>query len=121
MDLDFKILENVDDYDLNILYNTCWAYVQLSIYEGFGIPLIEASRCAAACILRDLEYSREVLGKIGYYIDGEINNNLQNLKKLEKSISVDNSNNTIIQSRVNKSFSYTKENWDADITKIHFN
>lgn len=40
-------LENVDNQKLNILYNFAFALVYPSVYEGFGMPIIEAQ--SAGC------------------------------------------------------------------------
>jgi glycosyltransferase involved in cell wall biosynthesis len=37
-----RLLDFVDDADLPALYNLAWAFVYPSIYEGFGIPALEA-------------------------------------------------------------------------------
>lgn len=43
----FQYLENVDNKKLNILYNFSFALVYPSLYEGFGMPVIEAQ--SAGC------------------------------------------------------------------------
>ncbi|WP_414514527.1 glycosyltransferase family 4 protein [Nostoc sp. PCC 9305] len=40
----------VDDDTLNWLYKNCWAFVYPSIYEGFGLPVLEAMNLGAAVI-----------------------------------------------------------------------
>jgi glycosyltransferase involved in cell wall biosynthesis len=40
----------VGQYDLRWLYNACRIYVNPSLYEGFGLPLLEAMACGAACL-----------------------------------------------------------------------
>jgi glycosyltransferase involved in cell wall biosynthesis len=40
----------VDDSTLRWLYKNCWAFVYPSIYEGFGLPVLEAMSLGAAVI-----------------------------------------------------------------------
>lgn len=44
------LLGKVSDDDLRWLYNACRIYVNPSLYEGFGLPLLEAMACSAACV-----------------------------------------------------------------------
>jgi glycosyltransferase involved in cell wall biosynthesis len=40
----------VSDEDLRALYSSCRAFLYLSLYEGFGLPPLEAMSCGAAVI-----------------------------------------------------------------------
>lgn len=40
----------VTDEDLNYLYNNCKLFIFPSIYEGFGLPILEAMSCGAVVI-----------------------------------------------------------------------
>jgi glycosyltransferase involved in cell wall biosynthesis len=40
----------VGQHDLRWLYNACRLYLNPSLYEGFGLPLLEAMACGAACL-----------------------------------------------------------------------
>ena len=52
----------VPDPDLVGLYNACELYVFPSVYEGFGLPALEAMACGAPVIAADASSLPEVIG-----------------------------------------------------------
>jgi len=52
----------VSDDDLCALYSSCRAFIYPSIYEGFGLPPLEAMACGAPVISSSIPSIREVLG-----------------------------------------------------------
>ena len=52
----------VDDARLRALYHGAAAFVFPSLYEGFGIPILEAYACGAPCIVSGIPVFREVVG-----------------------------------------------------------
>jgi glycosyltransferase involved in cell wall biosynthesis len=59
----------VDDETLAGLYRGSEAFVFPSIYEGFGMPVLEARACGARVITTDLPELREAGGNGGIYIE----------------------------------------------------
>ena len=57
-----KALGYVSDDELLHLYRTCAVLVLPSLYEGFGLPLIEAMACGTPCIASDDPALLEVSG-----------------------------------------------------------
>lgn len=53
------------DHDLCALYSSCAAFVYPSVYEGFGLPPLEAMACGAPVIASDIPAIREVVGAAG--------------------------------------------------------
>ena len=53
----------VSDADLRALYSSCTVCVYPSLYEGFGLPPLEAMACGAPVITSDLECITETTGK----------------------------------------------------------
>ncbi|HZO86845.1 MAG TPA: glycosyltransferase family 1 protein [Chthonomonadaceae bacterium] len=53
----------VEDADLPILYRACAAFAYPSLYEGFGIPPLEAMACAAPVLVADAPAMPEVVGE----------------------------------------------------------
>ncbi|WP_266364915.1 glycosyltransferase family 4 protein [Tellurirhabdus rosea] len=45
------------------LYKSAIAFTYPSLYEGFGLPILEAFACGCPCILSDIEVFQEVAGK----------------------------------------------------------
>jgi glycosyltransferase involved in cell wall biosynthesis len=52
----------LDDDDLRALYSSCRVFVYPSIYEGFGLPPLEAMACGAPVIASNIATFRETLG-----------------------------------------------------------
>ena len=59
----------VPDSDLRVLYCICRAFVYLSEYEGFGLPVLEAMACGAPVIAADRTSLPEVVGEAGCLVD----------------------------------------------------
>lgn len=64
-----RMLGRVTDEDLAALYATCRAFVYPSLYEGFGLPVIEAMACGAAVIASRGSSIPEVAGDAALLID----------------------------------------------------
>ncbi len=59
---------SVGQYDLRWLYNACRFYINPSLYEGFGLPLLEAMACGAACLAAATSSLPEIGGEAAIYI-----------------------------------------------------
>lgn len=57
------------DEELRALYSTCKAFVYPSVYEGFGLPPLEAMACGAPVIASQIAALREVLDEAATLID----------------------------------------------------
>ena len=64
-----RMLEGVDDSDLAALYSGAVAFVFPSLYEGFGIPCLEAMACGAPVIASAAGSLAEVVGEAGITVD----------------------------------------------------
>lgn len=63
------IVNNVNDEELNILYNKAFLFLFPSFYEGFGIPPLEAMKCGLPVITSNTSSLPEVVGEGGFTID----------------------------------------------------
>jgi glycosyltransferase involved in cell wall biosynthesis len=61
----------VDDEILSCFYSTCQLFVFPSLYEGFGIPVVEAMKCGAPLLLSDRTSIPEVAGNCAFYFNPE--------------------------------------------------
>lgn len=61
----------IPDADLPGLYSACLAFVLPSIYEGFGLPPLQAMACGAAVAVSDISSLPEVVGEAGVLFDPE--------------------------------------------------
>ena len=59
----FRILDSVPDPELVLLYNACRLFVFPSLYEGFGLPPLEAMSCGAPTIVADTSSLPEIVNR----------------------------------------------------------
>jgi len=64
-----QLYSNIDDNILCTLYNNAVALVYPSLYEGFGIPLLEAMACGCPVIASYISSTIEVAGSCPIYFD----------------------------------------------------
>lgn len=65
----WELYINIDNKELNILYNTAFALLYPSSYEGFGIPILEAMKAGCPFIALNCSSIPEVSGSAGFLID----------------------------------------------------
>ena len=70
------ILNNVTDKELRSIYASASIFIYPSLYEGFGIPILEALSCGVPVITTDNGCFREAGGSACQYIDPSDHNHL---------------------------------------------
>jgi glycosyltransferase involved in cell wall biosynthesis len=96
----------ISDEKLVNLYNGAEVFVYPSIYEGFGMPVLEARNCGCCVITTDIPELREACGEGCIYIQP----NKQSLKKALKEFFYDG-----------KKCKYSSEHiidWDVEVKKF---
>lgn len=66
-----RMVVRPSDEELVGLYNAAAAFVYPSLYEGFGVPLLEALSCGCPVVASRIPSSREVAGDLAVYFDLE--------------------------------------------------
>ncbi|MGI5991526.1 MAG: glycosyltransferase family 4 protein [Methanosarcina sp.] len=66
---DVIFLGSVPDGDLPLLYNAASLFVYPSVYEGFGLPPLEAMACGCPVITSNSSSLPEVVGDAGLLVD----------------------------------------------------
>ena len=66
-----RLFSDLSDDDLAILYNKAGVFVYPSLYEGFGVPLVEAMACACPVVASRIPSSVEVAGGVAAFFDLE--------------------------------------------------
>ncbi|MFV5694952.1 glycosyltransferase family 4 protein [Flavobacterium sp. LB3P122] len=62
-------IEYVPDADLSVFYSNALSFVYMSLYEGFGLPIIEAMQCGTPVISSNQASLPEVVKGFGICID----------------------------------------------------
>lgn len=113
-----KILGYISEEELIALYNTADICLYPSLYEGFGLPILEAQACGCPVITSNISCMPEVAGK------GAILVNPYNVKKIadaiEKLIFDKKLKNKIIKNgKKNKEF-FTREKCKIQFLKTFY-
>lgn len=64
-----KLTGRVTESELSAYYSGCTAVVMPSLYEGFGLPLLEGMGCGAPVITSNYGACREVAGQAGLFVN----------------------------------------------------
>ena len=64
-----EVISDVDDVALSRLYAGASVFVYPSVYEGFGLPILEAMACGAPVVSARAAASPEVVGNAGLLIE----------------------------------------------------
>ncbi len=103
----------VNDDDLKALYTNAKCFIYPSIYEGFGIPPLEAMACGTPVIASDISSLPEVCGEAAYYIDPFDQNSIA--KGIEKLLYDDDLCKSLI---INGYMQLSKFSWKSSAEKI---
>ncbi len=71
-----RFLGYVSEDELVSLYNLATLYVQPSVYEGFGLPIVEAMKCGTPVLVANTPVFKEVAGDAAWYFTLEDSHDL---------------------------------------------
>lgn len=78
LERDLVLVGYVPTTELKYFYSACSLFVNPSIYEGFGIPNLEAFTCNAKLLVSDIPVFRELLGESAVYFEPQNSSELAN-------------------------------------------
>ena len=102
-----KFLDNVSDEDIVSLYTGTHSFVFPSLYEGFGLPILEAMHCGAPVITSTISACPEVAANAAALVNPE------NVEQISEAIDQVCHNETFRQDLIAKGFERAKMfSWD---------
>lgn len=106
----------VDYQDLPLIYNLCEFFAFPSIYEGFGLPVLEAMACGKAVITSNISSLPEVGGDAVLLIDP---NDIEGIAAALKKLSVDTAYRGLLEKKgLERARSFTWEDAARETVKI---
>jgi len=109
---DILFIGRVPDQDLVQIYNQAELFVYPSLFEGFGLPPLEAMSCGLPVIASNTSSLKEVIGSAGILIDPN------NLSDISRSIGDILENKNLKNKLVQKSLTQSdKLNWNKSAGK----
>ena len=69
VDHDIDFIDYVSDRDLAVIYSNALALVYPSLYEGFGLPVVEAMACGCPVVTTNVSSLPEVAGSAALLVD----------------------------------------------------
>ena len=104
----------VEDCDLAAIYSNALAFVCPSLYEGFGLPPLEAMSCGSPVIVSDRSSLPEVVGSAGLYVDPT------NIDDICHRLNQVYEDEALVKILKNRSLAQAKKfNWENNALKAH--
>ncbi len=106
----------VEDSELSLLYNLAYAYIQPSLYEGFGLPVLEAMACGCPVVSSRTQTLVEISGDTCLYADPD---SVEEFAKCLKALEVKQTRDKVVKQQ---SSWLTKFNWQktaADTLNVY--
>lgn len=91
-----KLIGGIEDKELNFYYNMIDFLIFPSLYEGFGMPPLEAMACGTPVICSKTSSLPEIIGEAAYYVDP------YKIKDIVKAINYLQNNNYVCEELIKK-------------------
>lgn len=102
------LLPEISDHSLASIYRGCVGFVQPSLQEGFGLPIVEAMACGAPILASNIRIFHEVADNAATYFDPLSSESMT--RALEKLYMDQNSTQGQIKAGIKRSQIYNWEN-----------
>jgi glycosyltransferase involved in cell wall biosynthesis len=109
-----RLFGSFSDEGLRALYSCAYAFVYPSLYEGFGIPPLEAMSCGTPVIVSNTSSLPEVVGDAGLYFEPSSGEEL--LDALDRIVYDTNLREELVRKGLNRSKIFS---WQETATKTH--
>nr|WP_315023633.1 glycosyltransferase family 1 protein [uncultured Aminipila sp.] len=111
---DIIFTDYVEDEDMPAMYTIADAFIFPTLYEGFGIPIIESQRCETPVITSNLSAMPEVAGNGALFVNPE------NVNEISKKMTELLTDNDLAASLVEKGIkNYKRFNWIESGKKVN--
>lgn len=108
----FINLRDINNIELNELYNRAFVLLYPSLYEGFGIPVIEAQRCGCPVLCMDSSSITEVAGNTDLCV--QVDSSLESICEKVKALNNNDFRNKEISQGLENSLRFS---WDITYKK----
>lgn len=108
----------IDDADLPAIYSAATVFVMPSIYEGFGLPLLEAMQCGTPVIGSDISSIPEIIDNSGLLIKPDAHSEWA--QAIHKLISNESIRKHYSQLALDQSSKFTWERTARETKRIYY-
>ncbi len=113
----FEDLPVLDDEELPILYSSAQALLYPSLYEGFGLPILESMACGTPVITSNCSSMPEIAGKAALLVDPQ---NVDEIKKtLNQIVNDKDLRKNLIASGIDRSKEFTWQKTAQQTTQVY--
>ena len=103
-----KILDKLNDTEVIALFTDCHCFVFPSLYEGFGLPILEAMQCGTPVITSNISSCPEVTGDAAILVNPNV------VQEIGEAINQICGNEHLRKYLIAKGFQQAKKfNWDT--------
>ena len=113
----YVIRVRADDNELNYIYQKARCFVYPSIYEGFGIPILEAFHNDCPCVLSDASCFPEVAGDAAIYFNPHSEKDMA--KAVEQVITSEDLRNELIEKGRKQRALYSWETTAEGVAQVY--